>query len=64
MVSNDNWTDDAASAAKLTDNGLALPNANEAGIFADQLPAGQFTAVVSGKNGGIGIALLEIYNLQ
>lgn len=64
MVANDNWTDDAASAAQLTDNGLALPDAYEAGIFAGQLPAGQFTAVVASKNGGVGIALVEIYNLE
>ena len=64
MVSNDNWNDDAASAAKLTANGLALPDANESGIFADALPPGQFTAIVAGKNGGIGIALVEVYNLN
>jgi hypothetical protein len=64
LVSNDNWTDDAASAAQLTANGLALPNAKEAGVFADHIAPGQFTAVVAGKNGGIGIALLEIYNLN
>jgi hypothetical protein len=63
LVANDNWMDDAASAAQLTAIGLALPNANEAGIFAAQ-PAGQFTAVVAGKNGGIGLALVEIYNLN
>jgi hypothetical protein len=64
MISNDNWTDDAASAAELTANGLALPDPKESGIFADAIPPGQFTAIVAGKNGGIGIALVEIYNLQ
>jgi hypothetical protein len=28
------------------------------------LPAGQFTAILSGKNGGIGIGLVEVYNLK
>jgi hypothetical protein len=64
MVSNDDWTDDASSAAELTANGLALPNPKESGIFADHVAPGQFTAIVAGKNGGIGIALVEVYNLN
>jgi hypothetical protein len=28
------------------------------------LPLGQFTAILAGKNGGTGVALLEIYHLQ
>lgn len=64
LVSNDNWTDEAASAAELTANGLALPNPKESGIFSGHMPPGQFTVVVAGKNGGIGTALIEIYNLN
>jgi hypothetical protein len=64
MVSNDDWQSDAVSAALLTANGLALPNPKEAGIFMALTPPGQFTAIVAGKNGGIGIALVEIYNLK
>lgn len=64
MISNDDWQSDPASAAQLTANGLALPNPKEAGIFTALAPPGQFTAVVAGKNGGIGIALVEIYNLK
>jgi hypothetical protein len=63
MVSNDDWQSDPASAAQLTANGLALSNPKESGIFASLAP-GQFTAIVAGKNGGIGIALVEIYNLK
>jgi len=63
LVANDNWTDDPASAALLTANGLALSNAKESGIFTS-LPAGQFTAILAGKNGGVGIGLIEIYNLK
>jgi CSLREA domain-containing protein len=63
IVSNDNWTDDAVSAAQLTANGLALKNQKEAGIFT-ALPAGQFTVILAGKNGGVGIGLVEIYNLK
>jgi len=64
MVSNDDWQSDPASAAQLTANGLALPDPKESGIFTSLAPPGQFTAVVAGKNGGIGIGLVEIYNLR
>jgi hypothetical protein len=63
LVANDNWTDDPVSAAQLTANGLGLSNQKESGIFTS-LPAGQFTAILAGKNGGIGIGLVEIYNLK
>ena len=63
MLSNDNWMDDPVSAAKLIANGLAPQNAQESGIVAS-LPPGQFTVTLSGKNGGTGIGLLEIYNLK
>ena len=62
MIANDNWTDDPVSAAQLTANGLALSDTKEAGIFTS-LPAGQFTAILAGKNGD-GIGLVEIYNLK
>jgi uncharacterized repeat protein (TIGR01451 family) len=64
MVSNDDWQSDSVSAAQLTANGLALPDPKESGIFTSLAPPGQFTAVVTGKNGGIGLALVEIYDLR
>ena len=63
MISNDDWTDDPVQATQLTVNGLAPTNPKESGIFAS-LPPGMFTAVVAGKNGGVGIGLVEIYNLR
>jgi hypothetical protein len=63
MISNDDWIDDSASAAELTANGLALQDTHESGIFAS-LPPGQFTVILAGKNGGIGIGLVEIYDLR
>jgi hypothetical protein len=63
IVSNDNWLDDPLSSAQLSASGLALQDANESGIFA-ALPPGQFTAILAGKNGGVGIGLVEIYNLK
>jgi len=64
MISNDDWLSDPVSAAQLTANGLALSDPKESGIFTALAPPGQFTAIVAGKNGGIGIALVEIYNLK
>jgi hypothetical protein len=63
FISNDDWLDDPASAALLTANGLALSDPKESGIFTS-LPAGTFTAILAGKSGGVGIALVEIYNLK
>jgi hypothetical protein len=63
LVTNDNWIDDPVSAGLLTANGLALSDPKESGIFTS-LPAGQFTAILAGKNGGVGIGLVEIYNLK
>jgi len=63
LSSNDNWQDDPASAAQLAAHGLALPNPLESGILAS-LPAGAFTAISAGKNGGTGVGLVEIYHLQ
>jgi len=63
MLANDNWKDDSASAAQLTANGLAPQNDLESGIFAS-LPPGQFTAILAGKDGTIGIGIIEVYNLK
>jgi hypothetical protein len=62
LVANDDWADDTASAAQLTANGLALSSPKESGIFIT-LPAGQFTAILAGKSGGVGIGLVEVYNI-
>ncbi|MEY2495664.1 MAG: hypothetical protein QOJ45_2156 [Verrucomicrobiota bacterium] len=62
MIVNDDWQSDPVSAAALNANGLGLSDPKESGIFA-VLPAGQYTAILAGK-GGIGIGLIEIYNLQ
>jgi cytochrome c peroxidase len=63
LVANDNWTDDPASAALLTANGLAPSNSNESAIFTTLSP-GQFTAILAGKNSGTGIGIVEVYNLR
>ena len=63
LVANDDWQSDQVSAANLTAAGLGLSDAKESGIFTS-LPPGAFTAVLAGKNGGIGIGLVELYNLH
>jgi hypothetical protein len=63
LISNDDWESDSASAAKLTANGLAPSDPKESGIFTE-LPPGQFTAILAGKDGGTGIGLVEIYNVK
>ena len=63
LIANDNWQDDPASAAQLTAHGLAPQDPLESGIFAT-LPPNAFTAILAGKNGGTGIGLVEIYNVQ
>jgi hypothetical protein len=63
LISNDDWQSDSTSAGQLSANGLGLPDPKESGIFTSLAP-GQFTAIVAGKNGSIGIALVEIYNLK
>jgi hypothetical protein len=63
LISNDDWQSDSASATQLSQNGLALNDPRESGIFAS-LPPGAFTAVLAGKNGGTGLGLVEIYNVR
>ena len=62
LLSNDNWQDDSVSAAQLTAHGLAPQNSMESGIFATLSP-GAYTAILAGKNGGVGLGLIEIYHL-
>lgn len=63
LANNDDWETDPVSATQLTAHGLGLPNKKESGIFIS-LPPGQFTAVMTGKNIGVGLGLIEIYNLK
>lgn len=62
LLSNDNWQDDPAQAAQITAAGVAPSNVLESALPAALLP-GSYTAIVAGKNGGTGIALVEIYNV-
>jgi hypothetical protein len=60
--SNNNWQDDPAQAAGISDVGLAPPNTLDAAIMAT-LPPGLYTALLAGSNGGTGVGLVEVYDL-
>jgi hypothetical protein len=63
IASNDNWQDNDNNATLLLRNLLAPPNPLESGLVL-HLPAGEYTAVVSGANGATGNALVEVYQLD
>jgi len=62
IQANDNWRDNAAQAVELIANGFAPGDDLESAMVAT-LPPAAYTAIVAGK-GGIGVALVEVYNLQ
>ena len=61
IASNDNWQQ-SAQAAQIQSSGFAPPNALEPAIISTR-PLGNTTAIVSGKNGTTGVALVEVYLL-
>jgi len=60
VASNDNWMDDYPSDIQSVAH--APPDLSEPAIIIDR-PVGNTTAVVRGKSGGTGIALIEVYYL-
>jgi hypothetical protein len=62
LFTNDNWRD-APNAAEIQSSGLAPPDDRESAILTTLVP-NAYTAVVRGVNRIIGIALIEIYDLQ
>ena len=63
LIANDDWKDNEAQAHQIKIAGLGPTDNRESALIATLLP-GAYTTVVAGKNGGIGIGLVEIYNLQ
>lgn len=61
--SNDDWQDNPSDAAMLTLLGLGLQDPRESGIFFALAP-GPYTAILFGVDGGIGLGVVEIYNIQ
>ena len=60
IANNDNWKD--SQQADIAGSGKAPPNDNESAILVLLAP-GNYTAIVAGKNGAMGVALVEFYNL-
>jgi hypothetical protein len=61
LASNDDWQD-SLQAAEIQVSGKAPPNAKESAIIALR-PAGNTTAIVTGKDNTTGNALVEVYIL-
>jgi uncharacterized protein GlcG (DUF336 family) len=61
LAVNDNWRD--SQEAEIEATGIPPENDLEAAIV-QTLDPGAYTAVVSGSDGGTGIALVEVYDLQ
>ena len=60
IASNDDWKN-SAYAAEIQSNGLQPSNDAESAIYATGLARGAYTAVVLGKNGEVGVGLVEVY---
>jgi hypothetical protein len=63
IASNDDWQDDPAQAALLEAANLAPADPRESAIYTT-LATGNYTAIVQGKDGTTGVALVEVYNLN
>jgi glucose/arabinose dehydrogenase len=61
VQSNDNWQDDPDQAARIRAASLAPSNSLESAVWASLVP-GNYTAIVRGKNNGVGIGLVEVYS--
>ena len=61
VATNDNWADTQESDVNAS--GIPPPNELESAIVRT-LPPGAYTAVVTGKDGGTGTALIEVYDLS
>jgi len=69
IASNDNWQTTIIGGiitkdqvADIQNSGHAPTQPSESGIIAD-LPPGNYTAIVRGKNIIVGVALVEVYDL-
>ena len=61
IAMNDNWRNDPASVAELAAAGMEPARRRESAKVAT-LPPGAYTAVVTGKNGSTGTAVVEVYD--
>jgi hypothetical protein len=59
---NDNW-DDALTRQQINDSGLAPSNDLESALWGVINP-GAYTVILTGNNGGTGVGLVEVYDLD
>ena len=66
LASNDGWGGDpmVAAAARPSAGAFALPAGSKDAAMVVTLPPGAYTALVTGKNGATGVALVEVYDLD
>ena len=65
LLTSDDWGGDPAIAAAAAKAGaFALPAGSKDAAMIATLPAGAYTALITGKNGATGVALVEIYDLD
>jgi hypothetical protein len=62
LVSNNDWHDNPVQASELMAVGLAPTNDLESGI-STTLPPGPYTALLAGQSDGVGVGLVEVYDL-
>jgi hypothetical protein len=65
IATNDNWR--TTQQAEITASGFAPPNENEAAVILNLAGAANtsgYTAILSGVNGGSGVGLIEVYDLD
>jgi hypothetical protein len=61
LIANNDWQDSPVPAAEITAAGLA-PKNNLESVIITTLPPGLYTALLSGKNNGTGIGVVEVYD--
>jgi hypothetical protein len=66
IASNDNWkTRPGGTSQQAEIEATKIPPADDLeSAVVITLPAGNYTAILSGKTGGVGVALIEVYNFQ
>jgi hypothetical protein len=62
VATNDDWQS-GSQVSQISSSGYAPNNGNEPALIAT-LPAGSYTAVVRGYNNSVGVALVEVYDLD
>jgi uncharacterized repeat protein (TIGR01451 family) len=62
LLMNDDWRD--SQDAEITATGLAPTHDRESGMVITLPPCAAYTAIVAGRNGGTGVGMVEIYDIN